>query len=126
MSDAQLVRSQAVCPDRIDDVKLARPALDPCTVTLADPEPPWFVLRTLLIILFSTEKTTVKLPERLPTVMTARTLPCAKLEARQRNDVSDSQLDLSQDEKLIRIAAEYVARPMFVPLMVMLLDPVAA
>jgi hypothetical protein len=49
VSDCQAVRSHVVKPNLMERVCAASPRLAPCTVTLLDPVPPRFALRTKLI-----------------------------------------------------------------------------
>jgi hypothetical protein len=49
VSDCQAVRSHDVTPNLMERVCAASPRLAPCTVTLLDPVPPRFALRTKLI-----------------------------------------------------------------------------
>ncbi len=75
VSDPHVVRSHVELPTLITDVKLARPRLAPCTVTLVDPVEAPLGLRTTLSMLVSAECPEVTLPSRTPAVTFTRRLP---------------------------------------------------
>ena len=62
---------------------------------------------------------------RMPAVRTSWRVPCTLCEVWQRSDVSDSQVDRSQDVRPIAPLAVNAACPMFAPCTVTLADPVA-
>jgi hypothetical protein len=126
VSDCQAVRSHVVIPDLIETVCDASPRLAPCIVTLLDPVPPRFDLRTALIELASIETDRVTLPADRPAVSIARMLPTSPRPVLHRMDVSDSHVDRSHAVCESLAADVYVARPMLPPCSVTLAEPVAA
>ena len=126
VSDCQAVRSHAVIPDLMERVCAASPRLAPCMVTLLDPVPPRFDLRTALVELASIDTDCVTLPPDRPAVSIARMLLTSPRPVLQRTDVSDSHVDRSHAVCDSRTADVYVASPMLPPCSVTLAEPVAA
>jgi hypothetical protein len=90
VSDSQAVASQPVCAARALVVWLARPMLDPCTVTDADPVPARFCPRVLLSPAMSADHACVTLPPRAPAVITIPRVPRAPCVTKHLTEVSDS------------------------------------
>ena len=126
VSDCHAVRSHAVIPDLMETVCDASPRLAPCMVTLLDPVPPRFDLRTALVELASIDTDCVTLPPDRPAVTIARMLLTSPRPVLQRTDVSDSHVDRSHAVCDSRTADVYVASPMLPPCSVTLAEPVAA
>ena len=126
VSDCHVVRSHVVGPDLDDTVCDASPRLAPCTVTLLDPVPPLFGLRTALIELASIESNCVTLPTVRPALSIARLLPTSPRPVWHRTDVSDSHVERSHAVCESLAPEVYVASPMLPPCTVMLPEPVAA
>ena len=126
VSDCQAVRSHAVIPALMETVCDASPRLAPCMVTLLDPVPPRFDLRTALVELASIDTDCVTLPPDRPAVSIARMLPTSPWPVLHRIDVSDSHVDRSHAVFESLAADVYVASPMSPPCSVTLAEPVAA
>ena len=125
VSDSQAVRSHVVIPDLMETVCDASPRLAPCIVTLLDPVPPRFDLRTALIELASIDTDCVTLPADRPAVSIARMLPTSPRPVLHLTDVSDSHVDRSHPVCESLTADVYVASPMLPPCSVTLAEPVA-
>jgi hypothetical protein len=91
---------------------------------LADPVPALFVGLAVLSKVACTEKPLVTLVDPTPTLAVTRLLVPGPPPTLHRSDESDSQLDLSQ--LVPPCCRAKLCAPIFAPLIVMLVDPVAA
>ena len=126
VSDSHVVRSHVVTLVLKEAVYAARPRLAPCNVTLVDPDPTRFVIRSALISDLSVVNKRVVLPMRSPTDKTIRLLSALPTPTWHFREVSDAHVDRSQTVDDVRTADVYVVSPMFAPCNVTLADPVVA
>ena len=124
VSEAHDVRSHPDSPILLDTVNDVRPKLDPCKVTLAEPVAPRLVRRTLLTRLEDNDKPTEPLPSRTPPVTATLWLLLIPCPIKQRADVSDSHVVLSQADSPIRAIDVNEVSPTADPWTVTLADPV--
>jgi hypothetical protein len=99
---------------------------DPCTVTIDVPVAAWLAMLARLIGTWSIVSETVRLATAaLQLVTTTATLPVEPLPTSARIDVSDTQADMQPLVYPVLSAAVCTARPMLMPCMVTLTEPVA-
>ena len=126
LSDPHAVCSHAVAPTLDPALYPSRPRLLPAIVTLVDPLAPRLLRRVTLTAPIFIECARDVLPTRWPIVTIARPLPIAPCECKLRTELSDSQLVRSQLVIPTLTAPQYPVKPIPIPCIVTLIEPVAA
>ena len=116
VSDTQVDPHTSVYPVLTEALCTARPILDPCTVTLAEPVAPTLRLDNTLSVLGSAETAALTLASLTPAVTCAFLLPIPPRPVPQTTAVSDSQLVASH-------AVSWPTRPLTVALAMPRLAP---
>lgn len=102
------------------------PMPDPCTVTIDAPVAAWLAMLARLIRTWSIVSETVRLAAAaLQLVTTTATLPVAPQPTSDRIDVSDTHADMQRLVYPVLPETVCTARPMLMPCMVTLTEPVA-
>ena len=125
-SDSHVVRSQELRPTLSAPQIPLDPKLAPWIVTLLDPDAAALAPLATLAIPDTNDTLRDALPILPPSVITAFLLPDTLAPLWHRMEVSASQLVLSHPVEPIRAPPQYVARPIFAPPIVTLMDPVDA
>ena len=126
VSDAHAVCSHAVAPSLKLALYDSRPKLPPDTVMLIDPLAPALLRASALNVPALIENAVDLLPALRPMLAITFRLPNTPCAPWHRSDVSDSQLVRSQLVDPIRTRPERICRPIPIPCIVTLVDPVEA
>jgi hypothetical protein len=123
VSEAQIVRSHPVNPNRALPVYITIPKPAPCTVAITDPVLALFTASVTLNPLTSKDQASVKLPARSPTVITDCLDPATACPTRHLTDVSDTHSVDSHPDLPARDLPVYPTVPILAPCTVIDLAP---